>query len=508
MNLSEFLLISSAIVPDRPAIIFEHEEISFDTLQRTVNNLASNLSSLGISPNDRIAVMDVNCPQIAQIFFAVSQLDAVYVPINFRARSEELHQMLEACEPCILFIGTRYLPLLDSIEKPHNLTVIVTDSTYFSSLLKGDGDQSLFPEHDTEDTSVIMFTAGTTGNPKGVLLSHDSFSSYMLSNVTPADPEEPEKNILTVPLYHIAGLQALVAGIYGGRTIVLMRQFEPSEWLKLVENHSVDRAMLVPTMIKQLMELPSFSEFNLASLKVVTYGAAPMPINVISKALEQFPNVQFINAFGQTETASTITMLSPDDHIIEGTPEQRSIKLKRLTSIGKPLEDVEVMIVDEFGREVDLGTTGEIVARGERMMKGYWQQEAATAAAIVDGWIYTGDLAYKDEDGYIFLAGRSKDFIKRGGEMISPEEIEQLLVTHPDIEEAAVIGKIDEEWGEIVHAIVVVTPHSDLQQEEVVEFCSNTLASFKRPELVTFTAELPRNSLGKVLKTELRQLFS
>ena len=506
MNISEFLLISSAIVPDRNALIFEREEITFSSLQQQVNNLASNLSQKGITTEDRIAVMDVNCPQLAQIFFASNQLDAVYVPINFRARAEELSHMLKACEPKILFIGRRYMPLLKDTELTSDMVVVATDSSDFTELLAGDGEQSNFPEHDSHDTSVIMFTAGTTGTPKGVLLSHDSFVSYMLSNVTPADPDDAEKNVLTVPLYHIAGLQALVAGIYGGRTIVLMKQFDPVEWMDLVAEYSIDRAMLVPTMIKQLMDSPQFPESNLKSLKVITYGAAPMPVNIITKALEQFPNAQFINAFGQTETASTITMLTPEDHILEGTPEVKAAKIKRLTSIGKPLEDVEVMIVNESGSPVQIGDIGEIVARGDRMMKGYWQQEEATASTIVDGWIYTGDLAYQDEEGYIFLAGRSKDFIKRGGEMISPEEVEQLLVTHPNIEEAAIVGKADEEWGEIVHAIIVAQPGCVISQQDVIDYCKETLSSFKRPELVTFTSELPRNSLGKILKTELRQL--
>lgn len=506
MNISEFLLISSAIVPERNAIIFENEKVTFENLQKSVNNLANSLFQLGVRPRDRIAVMDVNCTQLAQIFFATTQIDAVYVPLNFRAQAEELRKMIEISQPAILFIGSRYLPLIEDIYLKLDLRVIVTDSSEFASLLSGDGEQSIFPEHDSEDTSVIMFTAGTTGTPKGVLLSHDSFASYMLSNVTPVDPDNSEKNVLTVPMYHIAGLQALVAGIYGGRTIVLMRQFNPVEWITLVEQFSIDRAMLVPTMIKQLMETPQFATANLNSLKVITYGAAPMPANVIVRALEQFPNVQFINAFGQTETASTITMLSPEDHIIEGTSEEQALKLKRLNSIGKPLEDVEVMIVDESGIPVMPGQIGEIVAKGDRMMKGYWQQELATAETIINGWIYTGDLAYEDDGGYIFLAGRSKDFIKRGGEMISPEEIEQLLVTHPDIEEAAVIGKEDEEWGEIVHAVIVVTPNSAIRQQDVINYCSPALASFKRPEVVTFTTELPRNALGKVLKTHLRNL--
>ena len=213
--------------------------------------------------------------------------------------------------------------------------------------------------------------------------------------------------------------------------------------------------MLVPTMLKQLMDHPSFNDYDLSSLEVITYGAASMPLEVIKRAIGEFPGARFINAFGQTETASTITMLPPEDHVLDGSDQEVKLKLKRLTSIGRPLDDVEVNIVDGDGRGVPVGEVGEIVARGDRIMKGYWNEEAATEAAIRSGWLYTGDLGYRDEDGYIYLSGRSKDFIKRGGEMVSPEEIEQVLMSNPQVDEAAVIGVPDIEWGERVRAVVV-----------------------------------------------------
>ena len=213
---------------------------------------------------------------------------------------------------------------------------------------------------DEEELAVLMFTAGTTGAPKAVMLSHNSFSSYTLANVEPADPEVEEKNILTVPMYHIAGLQAVMAAVYGGRTLVVQRQFEPLAWMGLVEAERVQRAMMVPTMIKQLMDHPDFAGFDRSSLQVITYGAAPMPAEVIRRALEEFPGCRFINAFGQTETASTITMLPPEDHDIPADlpSEERERRLARLTSIGRPLPDVEVRIVDEAGADVAVGGVG------------------------------------------------------------------------------------------------------------------------------------------------------
>ena len=515
MNTTEFLTIAGAIVPERTALVFYGQEITFSGLNERVNRLANALANLGVGQGDRVAVMQVNCNQGIEIYFAAARLDAIYVPINFRARSEELEQMLAIARPSVLFIGDRYLPLIgsggDAALPPERVVVLDAVATgghlsYDSLLADALPEELHFPAAEDDETTVIMFTAGTTGVPKGVMLSHDSFSSYLLATVTPADPEIEEINLLSVPLYHIAGLQAALAAVYGGRTLIVMRQFEPLEWLSLAQQFRANRAMLVPTMLKQLMDYPQFHEFDLSSLDVITYGAAPMPLEVIKHAIQVFPGTRFINAFGQTETASTITMLPPDDHVLEGTPEEIEKKLRRLTSIGKPLDDVEVTIVAEDGTPVAAGEVGEIAARGLRMMKGYWQEGSATQDAIRSGWVYTGDLGYQDEDGYIYLAGRAKDCIKRGGEMIAPEEVEQVLMSHPEVEDAAIIGVPDPEWGEEVRALVV--RRSDRASEaELMEYCHQRLASFKRPRSVVFIDELPRNVMGKVLKRDLRQQY-
>ena len=522
MNTAEFLMIASSIVPDRAAVVFDGRSFSFAELQERVNRLASALSMQGIGAGDRLATMQVNCNQSVEIYFAAAQLDAIYVPLNFRAKADELEQMLAITEPKALFCGERYLPLLTNIggDGGESRAVILLDGpdsagapdgvqSYEELLRTGEAEQVLFPEGDDEDTTVIMFTAGTTGVPKGVMLTHESFSGYLLSNVEPADPDVSETNLLTVPFYHIAGLQAALAAVYGGRTLVVMRQFEPLEWLSLVQEHRANRAMLVPTMLKRLMDHPGFGDYNLSSLDVITYGAAPMPLPVIRQAIGEFPNARFVNAFGQTETASTITMLPPEDHVLEGSPEEIERKLRRLTSIGLPLEDVEVRIVSEDGDAAPSGEVGEIVARGPRMMKGYWQQAAATGETLRSGWVYTGDLGYRDEDGYIYLSGRARDFIKRGGEMISPEEVEQTLMSHPGVDDAAVIGVPDLEWGEQVRAVVVLrsTNGGELTGQELIDYCHQRLASFKRPESVVFVPELPRNIMGKVLKRDLREQF-
>lgn len=513
MNTSEFLMIASAIVPERDAIVFNGQRYSFELLQERVNRLANAISELGVEPGDRVAAMQTNCNHLIELYFAAAQLDAIYVPINFRAKEDELATMLNIVEPSFLFLGERYLPLAAGGDLPDSRIVMLDGAVadgrpgYDDLLAKGEPDQMHFPEDDEDATTVIMFTSGTTSIPKGVQLTHDSFSTFLLTNVAPADPDVAETNLLTVPMYHVAGLQAALAAVFGGRTLVVMSQFDPEEWMTLAVEHRANRAMLVPTMLKRVMDHPRFADYDLSTLDVITYGAAPMPLPVIRDAITKFPDTRFINAFGQTETASTITMLPPDDHILTGTPEQVEIKLRRLSSIGKPLDDVEVMIVSEDGAPVPDGEVGEIVARGSRMMSGYWRQDEATGDTIRSGWLYTGDLAWQDEDGYIYLAGRARDFIKRGGEMISPEEVEQTLLEHPGVAEAAVIGVPDLEWGEEVRA-VVVREGDAISEGELIEFCRQRLAGFKRPRSVVFIGSLPRNVMGKVMKRDLRDQFN
>ena len=515
MNTTEFLTISSLIVPDREAVIFEDKRITYLELQRRVNRLANALAALGIGPGDRVAMLQVNCNQHIEAYFATAKLDAVYVPMNFRARADELAYMINDAGPKVVLVGARYVELVKDCSKEIGCVdayVALEDPVdgwrHYETLLDAGDDDERYPGADGDDLTIIMFTAGTTGSPKGVMLSHDSFSSYILGNVTPADPDADDRNILTVPLYHIAGVQAAFASIYGGRRLIIQRQFEPLEWMRLVETERANRAMMVPTMLKMVMDSPDFHEHDLSSLEVITYGAAPMPLEVIKRAIAEFPGTHFINAFGQTETAATITMLPPDAHMLDGTDEENEAKLKRLGSIGRPLEDVEVQIFDEDGKAVVVGVVGEIAARGPRLMKGYWRQESATAETIRDGWLFTGDLGYQDDEGYIFLAGRAKDFIKRGGEMISPEEVERVLQSHPSVDEAAIIGVNDVDWGERVRAIVVLKNGQTAREDEIIEFCRQHLSSFKKPESVVFTDELPRNPLGKVLKRVLREQFS
>lgn len=517
MNTTDFLSISHAICPERDAMVFDGARWSYEQTYERVNRLANAFRGLGIGKGDRIGILQVNCSQYIEAYFASAKTGAIFVPLNFRAKGEELAYMIGNAGAKALIAGERYLEIVERIlpETPTVKQCVCLDAVRkdkfhcYEDLIRSSQADEISEEIGDDDLTILMYTSGTTGRPKGVPLKHSGFVSYVLENVEPANPEIEEKNIITVPLYHVAGIQAMLAAIYGGRTLVLMRQFETEEWMRMVQAERATRAMLVPTMLKWVVDHPDFKKYDLSSLKVITYGAAPMPFEVIKKAIEQMPWVRFINAFGQTETASTITSLGPEDHVIEGTEEEKEKKLKRLTcSIGKPLPDVEIRIVDEGGKTLPPHQVGEIIARGPRVMTGYWEDEEKTRKVMTeDGWLRTGDQGWLDEEGYIYLAGRSDDMIIRGGENISPEEVEDVLCRYQKIDEAACIGIPDPEWGQEPQALVVLKKGESATPEEIMEFCRERLAGFKRPKSVVFLESLPRNQMGKILKKELREKY-
>ena len=521
MVITEFLDLSATLVPERTAIAFEGKRYSYVQFKERANRLADSLNRLGLAKGDRAAILEVNCNEYVEACFGVMRVGGIFVPLNFRIRQDELVYLVNKAEPKVLFVGSRYADMVDSVRSqlPSVKRFIVIGgeakgmSSYDELIASGSAEDKTFAELKDEDIAVLIFTAGTTGFPKGVPQDHNAYSSYVLSNVDPPDMEAPpETNVLVMPLYHVAGMQALMAGIYGGRTIALMRQFDEKEWLETVQREKATRVMVVPTMLKRIVEYPDFDKYELSSVRVITYGAAACPYEVLKKTIERFPGRALINAFGGTETSSTIAALRAEDQIITGreTEAEREKKLKRLaTSIGLPMEDVEIQVRDEKGKELPAGQMGEIVVRGPRIMKGYWKDEERTKKAFTaDGWYRTGDLGYKDEEGYIYLTGRGDDVIIRGGENIGPDEVESILSTHPKIEEAAVIGVKDEEWGQQVRAIVRLKKGKTATESEIIDFCRPRLAGFKRPtSVVLVKEELPKTSTGKVLRRKLRQKY-
>ena len=298
----------------------------------------------------------------------------------------------------------------------------------------------------------------------------------------------------------------MMLAIWSGRTLVILPVFTPELWLQAVDREKATHSFVVPTMLKRIMEDPNFDSYDISSMKSITYGAAPMPYEVVRRACDVFSprGIGLVNAYGQTESTSTLTFLSAEDHDLSTDFE---VKERRLRSVGRPMPDVELGIMDERNRLLPAGEEGEICVRSERVMKGYYQQEEATSTAIMDGWLHTGDLGRIDEGGYLFITGRKKDLIIRGGENISAGEIENCLEGHPKVEEAAVIGVPDVDWGEVVKAVIVAKAGETVTPEELIEYTKSRLASFKAPAYYAIVEELPRNTMGKVLKNDLRKAF-
>ena len=509
MNTVSFLSIPAGIVPDQEAVVCEGARFSYADTWTRVRRLAGALAARGVGPGTRVAALHVNSHRYVEAYYATAMLGGVFIPLNYRAKLPELEHMLSTGRARVLLVGERYLEMVESLRGKLPALEIVLG---FDAPVRGEPDYETLlasaPEHDDEaavdddDTTILMYTSGTTALPKGVMLTHHDFTAYVTANVELADGTPRGAALLCVPLYHIAGATNMMTTLWTGRRLVLMPQFEPRAWLDLVERERITHAFLVPTMVKKLLDEPDLERRDLSSLEILSYGGAAMPFPVVRRAIERFPkNVGFVNAFGQTETTSTLTILGPDDHRLDGTPAEIERKTKRLTSIGRPLPDVEVQIVGDDGGVLGAGDVGEICVRTPRVMKGY---AGAESPLVRDGWLPTRDMGWVDEEGYLYIAGRKDDMIIRGGENIAPAEVEAVLQSHPAVEEAAVIGVPDLEWGQRVAAFVVVRPGGAVDGESLGTFCRDRLASFKKPELIQFVAELPKNPMGKILRRELR----
>jgi acyl-CoA synthetase (AMP-forming)/AMP-acid ligase II len=508
VNTINFISIPGAIVPEQEELVFENERLTYEALNALVGRMSSVFKGLELQQRDVLAVLDTNSHLYVAAYYGAAKAGLTFLPLNYRAKEAELEYMINTANAKVLLVGDRYSELVQQLagKLKNTRRVALGEGDGKTPRLRDllaqaevDGDEA---EVEDEDVSVLMYTSGTTSLPKGVMLSFHDFTAYVTANVEMADGTDRGAFLLCAPIYHIAGTTAMMTNLWSGRKMVVMPQFDPGQWLALVQREKITHAFVVPTMLKQVLDHPDFAKTDVSSLTNLAYGGAAMPLAVIRRAIQAFPStVGFVNAYGQTETTSSLTVLGPEDHRLTGTPAEIELKLKRLNSIGKPLPDVEVKVRDEEGKFLGVGEVGEIIIRTPRIMKGYAGR--TDDAALPDGWRATGDLGWVDEGGYVFFAGRKDDMIIRGGENIAPAEIETVLMSHPAIDEAAVIGVPSVEWGQTVKAFIVLRPGETADARDVQEFCRTRLASFKRPEHLEFIEALPKNALGKILRKEL-----
>ncbi len=508
MNTVNFISIPGSIVPDQEVLVFGQNRLTYAELNDLVARIATVYKKLGLKQRDVVAVLDTNSHLYVAAYYAAAKAGLTFLPLNYRAKEGELEYMINTAETKLLLVGDRYLDLVKRIHAQLNNVPCIAvgegdgSMARLSDLVKQADPDEEEAEVEDEDVSVLMYTSGTTSLPKGVMLSFRDFTAYVTANIEMADGTERGTFLVCAPFYHIAGTTAMMTNLWTGRKMVVMPQFDPKTWLDLVVKESVTHAFIVPTMMKQVLDDPNFAKTDFSKMTNLAYGGAAMPIAVIRRAIEAFPKtIGFVNAYGQTETTSSLTILGPDDHRIGGTPAEIEQKLKRLNSIGKPLPDVEIKVRDDDGKFLTHSEVGEIIIRTPRIMKGYAGRK--DDSALPDGWRATGDLGWVDEEGYVFFAGRKDDMIIRGGENIAPAEIETVLMSHPAVDEAAVIGVPSVEWGQTIKGYVVLRPGEKADAKDIQEFCRTRLASFKRPEQIEFLDALPKNALGKILRKEL-----
>jgi len=496
--------------PDQPAVRFGDRTQTFRNFADRVARLAGALQALGLEPGGRVAMLALNSDRYLEYQMAVPWAGGALNPCNIRWSAAEIAYSLDDSGTNILLVDEALRSLVEPIRER---------STCLRELIYcGDGEvpagmhgyEALIARSEPvvdavrrgEDLAGIFYTGGTTGFPKGVMLSHDNIFSSALGLAAEAMAPAGSVYLHAAPMFHLADMGLAGPHWLAGNTHVVIPSFNPEAVLNAIERDRVTHMLLVPTMIQMLMDHPAMQQpRDLSSLRMLIYGASPISETLVDRAMKALPNVGFVQAYGMTELSPLATVLPPYYHTVEGR------KLGKMRAAGRAGPCVEVRIVDEQDQEVPRGTVGEVAVRGPNVMQGYWNKPEQTAAALRNGWMHTGDGAYMDEEGFIFIVDRMKDMIISGGENVYSSEVENALAQHPAIAACAVIGIPSAEWGETVHASVVVKPGQEATAEQLIAHCKSLIAGYKCPRSVSFVEALPLSGAGKILKTTLREPY-
>jgi acyl-CoA synthetase (AMP-forming)/AMP-acid ligase II len=503
MNIALLLEMAAEAAPDRIALVCDGKRWTYGDLLAAARGAFELIQDSGA---EYVALLDESSEAAVIAVFGAALAGVPYCPLNYRLPDADLAALLGRIAPALV-IGDeeRVLRIAGSPEKEgQDHTVLSREEFALKAQETVPGDDAR--EYDPgEGVAIQLFTSGTTAAPKAAILRHANLIGYILGTVEFASAEEADAALTVVPPYHIAGISALLSSIYSLRKIVMLPAFSPEGWLALVEREAITNAFVVPTMLTRIVDaLDNGVAARTDSLRAIAYGGGKMPLEVIHKALERFPAAGFTNAYGLTETSSTVALLGPEDHRAALASDDPKIRA-RLTSLGKPIPTVEIEIRGEDGEVLPTGEPGEIYVRGDQVSGEYKEKSALDA----EGWFPTRDAGYMDEDGYLFLSGRADDVIVRGGENMSPGEIEDVLLTHPAIADACACAIPSVEWGETVGVAVVAREgHAAPAEGELKDLVRARLRSSRVPEKVAFVAELPYNEMGKLLRRKVKDVLA
>jgi acyl-CoA synthetase (AMP-forming)/AMP-acid ligase II len=497
MNIAMLLQMAAEACPARRALTSHSTHYTYRQLYDGARVAAGLIRDSGCG---FASVLDTSSPAVPLTLMGAAMAGVPYVPLNYRLTDAQLDALLQRISPVYLVADPPHAAAYRNRQDDR----VLERREFLAATLDARPTGGEDWPADPSAVAVQLFTSGTTGAPKAAILRHEHLVSYILSTVDFMGAEEDEATLVSVPPYHIAGISAVISSIYACRRIVQLADFGAAAWLELAEHERVTNAFVVPTMLSRVVDHLETIERRpqVDSLRAIAYGGGKMPQPVIERALELFPGVDFTNAYGLTETSSTITLLGPDDHRAAMSAQDPEVR-RRLGSVGQPLPTVEIEIRDDAGQVLGPGEPGEIYVRGPQVSGEYLERNALDA----DGWFPTRDAGYLDRDGYLYLSGRTDDVIVRGGENISPAEIEDVLLTHEAVADAAAVAIPSQEWGETVGVAVVLKPERSVTAHELQHLVKSRLRSSRVPEVVRFEAELPYNDTGKLLRRVVKQLF-
>ncbi|MBV8863183.1 MAG: long-chain fatty acid--CoA ligase [Mycobacterium sp.] len=488
MSISLLLEMAASSNPDRTAVVSGDTRLTTQQLSDLADGGAGVIAR---SNAKHVVYVGTGGKMLPLLIFASARADLAFTPVNYRLSADGIQALIARLPEPLVIADSRYRDMLGDASQQ------VIDS---DELLVAARDAEPAAEFaDPDAVAIVLFTSGTTSQPKAVELTHANLTSYITGSVEFDSAEPTDAALICVPPYHIAGVSAALSNLYAGRKMVYLPTFDPQEWVRLINAEHVTTATVVPTMLDRIVTVLEGGGPELPSLRNLAYGGSKVGLPLIRRALELLPDVGFVNAYGLTETSSTITVLTPDDHRQAQSASDPAV-VKRLASVGQPVPGIELQIRDENGTVLPSGETGELFVRGDQVSGRY---TGIGSVLDADGWFPTKDIATLDADGYLFIGGRSDDTIIRGGENIAPAELEDVLIEHADVRDVAVVGVDDPQWGQAIVAVVVPTAGTDPDPEELREHVRKSLRGSRTPDRVVFRDELPTNATGKVLRREI-----